>query len=439
MTSWLRNTLAALALLAGAAQAETYVYVTNTTPHTVSVSTAQSGDGTLARGDSWGTEATSIPPYATRRVLWMNRNVGIKNGKSYYFDTKVSGGGSTVTLRQKLTGTWASSNLWQAARGADFDEPWYGDRAIHNRDTQYAGKASVMSYRAEFTGGYDDVYYVIHNRNAVEPASGQNDFKLLTYNVWALPPISSNNCARLDEIANNLAGYDAVTVQELFDNDCRAQFLAKVRTAFPYQSQLVDIPSNILQDGGTMILSRWPILVDRTLVFDQCTGSDCLANKGANYVQVLKNGKVYHLANTHAPSFDTDEARQMRRYAFGQIRTLLDGQQIPAADALLIAGDMNVNKYKFPDDYAQMQSILRATAPTSTGYVNTFDASVNLNAGNGVSGGTVEYLDYVLVGNGHRPPRTASNDVRVLRTLRSDLWKVRDLSDHFPVAGLFAY
>ncbi|KAF0811549.1 Sphingomyelinase C [Andreprevotia sp. IGB-42] len=440
MTIWLRTlALLLLACVASVVHAESYIYITNTTANTVQVQTRQSGDATLVRGKSWDSEATEIPAYATRRVLWMNRNIGITNGKTFYFDTTVTGGGSTVTLRQKLTGTWTSSNIWHAARGNNFDDPWYSDRAIHNRDTVYGNAASVLSYRAEATGGYDDFKYVIHNRNKVETTSGPNEFKMLTYNVWALPPISSNNCARLDEIASNLAGYDAVAVQELFDNDCRSKFLAKVRSAFPYQSTLVDIPGNILQDGGTMIISRWPIMADATIVFDQCTGSDCLANKGANYVQVLKQGAVYHLSTTHAPSFDTDEARQMRRLAFGKIRTLLDSKRIPATETLLIAGDMNVNKYKFPDDYVQMQTLLRARAPASSGYINTFDANVNTNAGNPTSGGTVEYLDYVLVGNDNRQPRTSVNDVRILRTLRDDLWSVRDLSDHFPVAGLFSF
>jgi endonuclease/exonuclease/phosphatase family metal-dependent hydrolase len=421
------------------AHAESYVFVTNTTALPLTVAVNQSGDAQLALGSSWGREATVIPAYATRRVMWMNRNVGITNGKTFYFDTTVTGGNSSMVLRQKLTGTFFSSTLWHSARGIDFSDPWYGDRNLHNRDTTFAQKASVASYRAKFTGGYDDIHYVVHNKNVVEPASAANEFKVLTYNVWALPVISSNTCARFDELATNLAGYDAITLQEIFDNDCRTRFLAKVSAAFPYQSRLVDIPSNILLNGGTMVLSRWPIMAEDTIVFDRCVGDDCLANKGANYVQVLKNGKVYHLSNTHAPSTDSDAAREMRFYALGKIRTMLDSKRIPASDALLIAGDMNINKYKFPDDYARMQSILRATAPVSTGYPYTFDAAVNVNATSMLSGGTTEYLDYLLVANDNRQPVRRENNVRILRTLRDDLWYVRDLSDHFPVAGLFTY
>ncbi|MDQ1814545.1 sphingomyelin phosphodiesterase [Massilia sp. CCM 9210] len=426
-------------LFGNAAHAETYVYVTNTTAAPVTVQVSQSGDAQLALGSSWGREANVIPAYATRRVMWMNRNVGITNGKTFYFDTTVSSGDSSMVLRQKLTGTLVSSNLWHSARGAGFNDPWYGDRNVHQRDTMFAQKASVASYRAKFTGGYDDVHYVVHNKNTVEPASGADELKVLSYNVWALPVVANNICARLDEIANNLDGYDVVALQEIFDNDCRARFLAKVGAAFPYQSRLVDIPSNILLNGGSMVLSRWPIMADDTIVFDRCVGSDCLANKGANYVQILKNGKAYHLSNTHAPSTDSDEARQARFDALGKIRTMLDSKKIPASDALLIAGDMNINKYKFPDDYARMQSILRASAPASTGYAYTYDAAVNVNATSVVSGGSTEYLDYILVANENRQPVRKENNVRVLRSLRDEVWYAHDLSDHFPVAGLFAF
>lgn len=421
------------------ARAESYVYITNTSAAPVTIAVNQSGDARLAEGVSWGREAAVIPAYATRRVMWMNRNVGISNGKTFYFDTTVTSGGTGMVLRQKLTGTLFSSTLWHSARGVDFSDPWYGDRNIHTRDTMFAQKPSVASYRAKFTGGYDDIHYVIQNKNLVEPASGPNEFKVLTYNVWALPVISSNTCARLDELAANLAGYDAVALQEIFDNDCRARFLAKVGAAFPYQSRLVDIPSNILLNGGTMVLSRWPIMAEDTIVFDQCVGDDCLANKGANYVQILKNGKAYHLSNTHAPSRDSDAARQMRFYSLGKIRGMLDSKTIPASDALLIAGDMNINKYKFPDDYARMQTILRASAPASTGHPYTFDAAVNVNATSALSGGTTEYLDYVLVANDNRQPTRKENNVRILRSVRDEVWYVRDLSDHFPVAGLFSY
>ncbi len=68
----------------------------------------------------------------------------------------------------------------------------------------------------------------------------------------------------------------------------------------------------------------------------------------------LKNGKAYHVTSTHTASFDTTEARALRQEHFQQIRALVDQQNIPATEAVMMGGDFNVNKLLWPQDYAQM-------------------------------------------------------------------------------------
>ncbi|MFP5431339.1 MAG: phospholipase, partial [Gammaproteobacteria bacterium] len=55
------------AMTAGTASADTYVFITNTTPQTVSVSVSHYGTRTLVNGSEWAQEATSIGPYETKR------------------------------------------------------------------------------------------------------------------------------------------------------------------------------------------------------------------------------------------------------------------------------------------------------------------------------------------------------------------------------------
>ena len=85
--------------------ADSYVYVTNTTPETVSVNINHHGTRTLTQGSQWAQEATQIAPYETKRVLRYNRYTGVKSGQTYNFDTVITGGGSSVTLKQSMTGT----------------------------------------------------------------------------------------------------------------------------------------------------------------------------------------------------------------------------------------------------------------------------------------------------------------------------------------------
>ena len=78
---------AGVALLVGGfatqnALADSYVFVTNTTPQTVSLQINQTGTHILQQGNEWAQEATQIAPYETKRVLRINRYTGLKSGKT---------------------------------------------------------------------------------------------------------------------------------------------------------------------------------------------------------------------------------------------------------------------------------------------------------------------------------------------------------------------
>ncbi|MDC0661274.1 sphingomyelin phosphodiesterase [Marinobacter sp. SS21] len=420
------------------AQADSYVYLTNSTSETVQVRSYHFGDDTLVEGSEWRQEATEIAPYATARVLAFNRYEGLKSGKTYHFETQVTGQSSTVTLQQKMQGTWYGSTIEHSASGSDFNAPWQDDRDIHRHDSTYDGLASRVAFKADYTGGYDDFYYTIRNGNQPEPQSGDDALKVLTYNIWALPMLASNIGDRLEEMPSVLQGYDVLLLQEAFAS-ASEDLLQALSSDYPYQTEILDEPGFNLYNGGVVIVSRYPIAATDYLVFQDCTGTDCFADKGVVYAEVIRDGKAYHVTATHTASFDSDEARALRQQQFQQIRGLIDGKGIPAFDAVMMGGDFNVNKLKFPGDYQQMLANLVASAPEPTGYSrSTYDPTVNQNADGELSLG-VEYLDYVVVSNSHRQPQRSRNDVRVPRSDSDDLWGIWDLSDHFPVLGDFQF
>ena len=55
------------------AKADSYVFVTNTTPQTVTLQVTHTGNHILQHGNQWAQEATQIAPYETKRVLRINR------------------------------------------------------------------------------------------------------------------------------------------------------------------------------------------------------------------------------------------------------------------------------------------------------------------------------------------------------------------------------
>ncbi|WP_445115631.1 sphingomyelin phosphodiesterase [Acinetobacter sp. WZC-1] len=444
--NFLKQAAAILALFAGIftaqqALADSSVYVTNTTPETVSVSVRHSSNGqTLEQGSQWGQDVTEIGPYETKKILHFNRYQGLKSGTTYNFDTTLTSGDSTVTLKQSMTGTWTGSNIQHAAEGKDFSSEWMSDRDVHRYDTEYLKKASEMAFKAEFTWGYDDFHYTIHQKTVNEPVStDKNEFKVLAYNIYALPLVASKIDERLNELPKHLKGYDAIVFEEAFAPK-RTDLLSALSDEYPYQTHIPKGGFNVF-DSGVVIVSRYPIANTSDYIYPECSGTDCFANKGVIYAEIIKDGKAYHVAGTHTASFDTTEARDLRQKQFKQIRSFIDAKEIPDFDAVLIGGDLNVNKLLWPDDYASMLKNLNATAPVSTGYTaSTFDPRVNKLATAPGSGGTeVEYLDYVLSSNTHRQPVKSSNDVRVLRSTADPLFMVWDLSDHFSVMGHFNF
>ena len=430
ITTWLR--IAACTLLASVASAESYVYLSNNTAQPVTLSTVQTGDKALQQGSHWGQYETTIPAYGTRKILWMNRDQGISSGKNFYFETTVRQGAHAVVLQQRLQGKFIGSSIWAAARSADFSHPWYADRELHNGRTRFAGLQATLSYRAQFTGGYDDFHYVIQPDATVETASASNEFKILSWNIWGVIG-AKQICDRWNDVPTHTRNFDAVVFSEAFDNGCRDQLRAALRSEFPYQTQVVD-KANVYEDGGVFIVSRWPIAGERQMVYSQCSGTDCLSNKGVMVVEIIKQGKAYHIAGTHTQAWNGATERSVRLAQLSTLRQFVDQQRPPASDALFYAGDLNVDRYATADDYQQMLGLLGANQPAIQGYGWTYDASVNSLASAGR-----EYLDYVLVSNGHRQPSRSENEVTVYRSITPAVWSLRDLSDHFAVAGRFRY
>lgn len=423
------------------ASADTYVFVTNTTPETVSVSINHYGTKTLTQGSEWAQEATQIAPYETKRILRYNRNSGVKSGHTYNFDTVITGGGSSVTLKQSMTGTWVGSNIKHGASGPGFSSPWFTNRDIQRYNTTYAGKAAQTAFKSEYTGGFDDFHYTIHQNTVAEPISANaNELKVLTYNIYALPMVAAKIDERLGELPKNLKGYDAILFQEAFSST-RNSMLTELAQEYPYQTHIPYGSGYNIFDSGVLVASRYPIVSTADFIYPNCTGTDCFADKGVIYAEIIKNGKAYHVTSTHTASFDTEAARALRQEHFQQIRALVDQQNIPPTEAVMMGGDFNVNKLLWPQDYAQMLVNLNGTAPISTGYTaSTFDPRVNQLAGAAGSGGTtVEYLDYIVSSNTHRQPIQSRNDVRIVRSAANPVFMTWDLSDHFPVMGHFNY
>lgn len=254
---------------------------------------------------------------------------------------------------------------------------------------------------------------------------------VLTFNTALLPEgiADTDQRKRAARMAPHLVGYDVVVLQELFVNRWRAAILDALTDAYPYRSELVgeDGAGGLpwIQDGGVVILSRWPIERQAAMTYGtMCSGSDCLADKGVAYVAVRVGDGLVHVFGTHAQSaYGGRVAADVRARQFALLRVFVAEQRIPADEPVVLAGDLNVDAYT--DERARMLTVLDATWPPVIGARrHTWDPTDNAYAR-----GPREWLDYVLVANDHLAPSAAWNRVVALRD------EGLDLSDHFAVWG----
>lgn len=437
LTQW--NVLLA-SILALPAVADTDVYLTNNSDQTLTIQVNHEGSDLLQYGEEWQQHVEVLGPWETKQVISFNRWEGVKSGETYRFHTVVSNPqGESVTLNQVMEGHWYNSTIEYGVSASDVGLKLQDDRNVHRFDSDSFGdRAAELAFKSAQTARYDDLYYTITPAKIDEqPEPDEDTLKMMTYNIWALPAIASHIDDRFDIIPEYVKGYDVLALQEVFAGG-RDEFLRELAKEYPYQTKMLDKDGVNIYDGGVMIVSRYPIVNQAQYVFPDCTGTDCFADKGVNYAEIIKAGKAYHVFATHTASYDTDTARDYRQRQFKQMRAMAQSLEIPANETVVYSGDFNVNKRKFPGDYQQMIANLSAIEPQYTGYTeSTFDPRINDFAGEALSGGeNVEYLDYVMVSNEYGIKAYNDNRVDVPRSTDERLWKHYNLSDHFPVSAV---
>lgn len=419
----------------------TDVFVANNTNQSFTVSIQVSSDAALQEGRDWIRYSDTLGPYANAKLLTLERNKGFAVGQRYVFDIELSNAaGDVVTLKQHITGTRSNSDMRFGSYANDLDVRLFNDRSLHrlySNFIQSSALASEIAVQAKIKARYDDLYYALTPTIDVNSLNDNaNQLKVLSYNIWALPFISKDIKERLNAIPAYIQGYDVVLFQEAF-SDHREAFLLELAKTYPYQTRMLDKDGINVHDGGVIILSRFPILNEAQAIFPDCADADCLADKGINYAAVNKNGRVYHVFATHTSSFDTVAARSYRQKQFKQMQNFAVSLSIPVTETVIYGGDLNVNKLKFPDDYQNMLTNLQSSEPVYAGYtLATFDPRVNVHATSTISGGSVEYLDYILVSDSHKTMANNTNTTRVPRSTSETFWQTWDLSDHFPVEAL---
>ncbi|WP_189389663.1 sphingomyelin phosphodiesterase [Streptomyces sp. SDr-06] len=194
---------------------------------------------------------------------------------------------------------------------------------------------------------------------------------------------------------------DVVILDELFNHASTDDISAKLADLYPYRTPVVGqtcsgggwngVSGNcssswFVINGGTMILSKYPITAQYAHVFSNSTSGtwDYNANKGAALAQIDKFGTKTWVVGTHLQAdqsntaTDTTQATRLRQ--LGEIRdwtNTIVGSSAP----VLFGGDLNVEYThgQARNDFANAQSAVGGAlnTPAAGASPTTMDCSVS--------------------------------------------------------------
>ena len=325
-----------------------------------------------------------------------------------------------------------------------------------------------------------------------EPVS----FRILTHNLYTVlgaPGIDK----RIDLVgaSDYIRGYDALILNELFNDEAAARLMQALSAEYPYWTPVIgrentpiapgcaandcwnsaDGLFSEMEDGGTAILSKWPIRERREITFNTSCQVDGYANKGFVYVRLDVNGTPVHVIGTHMQADPSDLGalgnqiaalrpcptpeeyphsatcpgesqtpyEAVRLAQLMQIDAWIAQQAIPADQMMIIGGDLNVDMVGNPAEYERMLCVLNVSPPDFAGNPAIspprYTWDTRLDGLLSPQDGSPQYIDYLLLRRDHLQPAAWYNDVIYASPfpVSWDSGRARgyEYSDHFPVAG----
>jgi endonuclease/exonuclease/phosphatase family metal-dependent hydrolase len=220
----------------------------------------------------------------------------------------------------------------------------------------------------------------------------------------------------------------------MFSDSHRNRILSQLRSRYPSRSRRLGEDRGAKQDGGVVILSRWPIANCPAVqkIFDVCDGTDCGAEKGVLYVRIVKEGQPYNIFGTHLNAGSGANATNVRLQQLRAIKRFIDEQRLAKTEPVIIAGDFNIDKSS--GEYASLLSGLNVTHPPLQpgGYSPATEPRGQYFEARDCPRPGQHYLDYILVSKDHKRLAYASNEALMPCTADGG-----NLSDHYPVLGRF--
>lgn len=215
---------------------------------------------------------------------------------------------------------------------------------------------------------------------------------ILSYNVFLRPRwlFKDAQIGRSMNIGKEIKSFelknkeciDIIILQEVFDKKSREILIKELNNiGFIHESRLLGDTicerKLKLTNGGVMILSKYPIVKERQIIFKDGISDDKIAAKGCVYVNILNDKfENIHIFGTHlqsgAPNKINSEESIIRINQIKEISKFINEQKIDEEDLVIFGGDINTNLRK--EHTKELLKIVNCDIPK---IVKNFDISID--------------------------------------------------------------
>ena len=434
-----------LPLLLGAvwsfgARAESQIWLRNHTNEVLEIRTTARSSKAWVEGDQWTHGAKRVGPGEVVTIAQFSRKRRHVNRDGATIVARIHSGSDDdgfelrAVVRPSFCGTRVESGLEDTTSTQANWTP--GD---HRYWVVRAQETPVL-WRFPFCQGGDErIEFLVEDLDGPpdSPHAPDDGLKVMAYNIWYLLG-KPRRGERWKHIPGVVRGNDVVVFSEAFKDKFRALIMEQLRDEYPYMTAVLD-GGGAWFNGGVFIASKWPFeglkQADTGLyeadqyLFDgsECSGEDCFAAKGIQYVAIRKNDRIFHIFAAHLQSSSPLLRSSKRAHGRLMLQTKrvaawVASKHIPSDQAVLIAGDLNFDAND-PSILDKALNNLNAAMPRAVGKIRH-----SLMMDNPDSQG--EALDHVLYSRSHLAPIEATQETLIPAGL---------LSDHFPVRAVYAF
>ncbi|KAF9281087.1 hypothetical protein BGZ68_006851 [Mortierella alpina] len=279
-----------------------------------------------------------------------------------------------------------------------------------------------------------------------------SSLSILSNNVFLLgaEPWELKTRAHLIAKAEYIKYHDVVVLQECFRNKYCEDLKQGLRSEYSYatpsignfregwQSTSGKFSEFSPENGGVVILSKWPITTMRQFIYMAGCGWDKLSNKGVAYAELDVHGTKVHVFGTHMQSDDKycsgGHAAQIRAQALDDFYYFVLAQKIPEDELVVMVGDFNIDRDS--SEYGEVLRRLRVARPIYfKGADWSYDTTQNGIARDRDPKSPSQNLDHVLVSTKHRMPTSVVQTTLLVHSTpyTHASGTFNDFSDHYPV------